>query len=361
MSNYTKERNIITINIDGMSGVYKFDLSNGLFYGIKGNPVKTNPKKSATANLFYPWRQNTEKSQLCYTLYYMFDYSNHTAHYTRYVNALSVAERLDNMGLVSEHLNNSALEYIGQNWKEFVAYLKTREENQIKNHRYNYHSFCSYTKIEKAKKRWGEGVIKQFPDHIFARLCDYNEIYDYSTEEMSVCAYHLVRGKMFDYTNGDCRRLTEYISICRGMNKEPQKVNNFMREYCETKAEYELRKVEYDNKRIADNYNKHRKAFEFEYGDFMVVCPTTAQDLIDEGRNMHHCVGGYVDRIVSGSEYIVFVRRKDKPTECYLTCEVFTDGTINQYYLAYDRTIRNAEDIEFKTAFQKHLMDNWNE
>lgn len=360
MSHYTKDKNIITFTIDGANGVYKFDLSSGIFYGLKGNPVKTNPKKSAIANMFYPYRNCNQGSQLAYTLYYMFDYNHHTNRFTSYVSALSVAERLDNMGLVSQMLTNEALVEIGNNWKEFLDYLKTRTAEQVENKTFRYHDYCSYSKVAKAKKRWGANVISLFPENVFARLCDYSEIYDYTADEMTLCAYYLVRGKMFDFMGGDCRRLCEYISLCKGMNKEPQKVNNFMREYCETKAEYELRKIEYDNKRIAENYAKHRKAFEFEYGDFIIVCPTTANDLITEGRNMHHCVGGYVDQIVNGRDYIVFVRHKDKPEECYLTCEIYTDGTIGQYYLAYDRCIREKADIDFKNAFANHLKENWN-
>lgn len=360
MSNFTKEKNIITISIDGMSGNYKFDLATGLFYGVKGSPIKTNPKKRATAQIFYPYNANNN-TQLAYTLYHMFDYGIQTSYYPTLVNALSVAEKLDNMKLVNRRLNNARLEDIGTNFKMFVDYLKTRPDEDKANGNYNYSDFLEYSRLMKVKSRWGEGIVKQFPENILNHLIGYDEVLNYTAEEMSVCAYHLVRGKMFDYTGGDCRRLLEYISMCRGMEKEPQKVNNFMREYCETKNEYELRKIEFDNKRIADNYRRHSKAFEFEYGNFTVVLPTCGQDLIDEGRNMHHCVGGYVNYIVEGTDYIVFIRRKDNPEQCYLTCEIDTEGRIHQYYLAYDRTIRNAEDIEFKTAFQNHLLANWAE
>lgn len=360
MSNYTKEKNIITISIDGMSGNYKFDLATGLFYGVKGNPIKTNPKKRAVANIFYP-HNASNNTQLAYTLYYMFDYCQQTSYYPTLVTALGVAEKLDNMKLVNRQLNNARLEHIAQNFKEFVDYLKTRTEEEKAEGRYTYTEFADYLRIAKAKKRWGEATLNLFPEDILNNLMGYDGVITYTAEEMQACAYYLVRGKMHEYHHGDIRNLIEYISICRGMNKEPQKVNNFMREYCETKKEYELRKVEYDNARIADNYRRHAKAFEFEYGDFIVVLPTCGQDLIDEGRNMHHCVGGYVNRIVEGSDYIVFIRKKDAPTECYLTCEVDTEGHIRQYYLAYDRHIRNAEDIEFKNAFQNHLMTNWAE
>lgn len=361
MSKYTKEKNIISFDIDGVNGVYKFDLSTGIFYGLKGNPVQTVAKKSAIAELLYPWGANRNISQLTYTLYYIFNYTNRTSYFPTKIKAISAAEKLDNMKLKNYSLSENQLEYVADNFKDFVEYLKTRDEAEKENGSYSYSEFCEYSKIMKAKKRWSEAVIKLFPDEILHNFLQNTAVLDYSAEEMTVCAYYLVRGKMYEYERGDTRNLLEYISMCRGMEKTPQKENNFMREYCETKKEYELRKVEFDNKRIADNYAKHSKAFEFEYGDFTIVLPTTAQDLIDEGRNMHHCVGGYVNSIIEGTDYIVFVRRKDNPEQCYLTCEVLPDGNIRQYYLAYDRRIREAKDIEFKTAFQNHLLENWEE
>ena len=361
MSHYTKEKNIISFDIDGVNGVYKFDLSTGIFYGLRGIPVQRVAKKSAITNLLNPWSSNKEVSQLVYTLYYMFDTTNRTSYFPTKIKALSAAEKLDNMKLKNHSLRDSNLEFIADNFKEFVEYLKTRDNTAKENGDYDLSDFREYVRVAKAKKRWSEVIIKLFPDNILNDFLQNDIVLDYSAEEMTVCAYYLVRGKMYDYAKGDTRNLLEYISMCRGMEKKPQKENNFMREYCETKKEYELRKTEFDNKRIAENYAKHSKAFEFEYGNFTVVLPTTAQDLIDEGRNMHHCVGGYVNNIIEGSDYIVFIRRKDKPEQCYLTCEVLTDGRIRQYYLAYDRNIRSAEDIEFKNAFQNHLLENWGE
>jgi hypothetical protein len=134
-----------------------------------------------------------------------------------------------------------------------------------------------------------------------------------------------------------------------------------MREYCETKATYERKKVEYDDKRLRANYEKHKTAFEFSYGDYVVVVPKSGQDIVAEGQNMHHCVGGYVSNVVENSCYIVFIRHKDTPDKCYLTCQVYTNGNIGQYYLAYDRTISTAEDREFKEAFANHLASHWEE
>lgn len=357
MSNYTKERNIITINIDGVNGSYKFDINTATFYGLKGNPVKTCTHKRAIAELFYPYRHNGTRTNLSHTLYAMFDYSNRTEFYSRYAEAISVADKMDSLGLECMSWNVSQLEAIADDFKMFADWVKSLTDEQKQNRIY-YSDFDAHRKLLKAKEKWGKAVMESFPDEIFSRLLDY-DIMDYTAEEMSVCAYYLVRGKLFEYHQRDCRKLIEYINVCRAMNKQPQKQNNFMREYCETLKEYELRKIEFDNERIRQSYEKQAEALHFEYGDFEVVFPTCGKDLVDEGANMHHCVGGYVDCIINGNEYIVFVRKKDSPDKCYITCEVMLDGRIRQYYLAYDRNITSTEDIAFRNAYQEHLRTHW--
>ena len=123
---------------------------------------------------------------------------------------------------------------------------------------------------------------------------------------------------------------------------------------------YYLRKTEFDNKKIVENYAKQSKAWEFSFGDYAVVIPTTGQDIVTEGEKMHHCVGSYVDKVVNNTDYICFVRHKDNLDKPYITCEVRTDGRIGQYFLAYDRYISTEEDKEFKKLFAEHLARVWN-
>ena len=134
-----------------------------------------------------------------------------------------------------------------------------------------------------------------------------------------------------------------------------------MREYIETRKEWEIRKLEIDMAKIAENYAKHSKAWEFEYGKYKIVVPTCPEDIILEGRNMSHCVGGYVSNVLNNDTYIVFVRPIDNPEKCYITCQVHTSGRIGQYFLSHDRYISSDEDKEFYNAYAEHLKKVWNE
>lgn len=355
MSHYTKERNIITFVIDGTNGEYKFDLSNGQFLGLKGTPIKTCQKKTEirrmlhNSNHYHGGWSNLER-----VLFNMFDYG-YTSAYPRYLDMLKGAERLDAIDFTGDIWNIEDYVYIDSNFAYLNRYIQ--EELNGEQSQFRTGNFIDYVEFAKAKKELG-GMAEQINAQMYRAVKQ--RIPNATKEEWAVLIYYLVRGKYWEYHRHSIERLAEYITTCRAMEKEPQKVNNFMREYCETMKEYELRKTEFNDKRIRDNYALHKSAFEFEYGDFTIVLPQTAQDIIDEGANMHHCVGGYVGRVVENTTYIVFVRRKDTPNECYLTCQVHLDGNIGQYYLAYDRTIHTAEDIAFRDAFQMHLKANWN-
>lgn len=147
-----------------------------------------------------------------------------------------------------------------------------------------------------------------------------------------------------------------YIEYCRAIGKTPVKTNNFMREFLETQNSYDLWLQLEKDTRFASHYDRYRNNLTFEYGNYTVVLPTKGQDLVKEGSEMHHCVGGYVDNVANGTTLIVFIRHKDTPDQCYITAQINPhNGNLGQYYLAYDKHIHKEEDIEFKDKFQEWL------
>ena len=350
MATYRKERNLIYIQTEGSSGHYTLDLNTGVFLGVKGTAIKTNPKKSECSRCF---PRHNGSTNLTYTLSCMFDNCSRPAEYVRYVKALNVAEKLDALKVPNGYLSTTQLEGLENEIKSVAAYLKTLTNNDC----FEYWAYIKWARLEKMKKRLGsvlEGVNADIVNRIIEYVGD-----DLTDEEFSTCVYYLVRGKMYEYHRSVPSQLRTYINTCRILEKKPEKVNNFMREFVETMEYYNRKKAEYDDKRIALNYAKHKAAWEFTYGNYTVVIPTKGQDIVEEGQKMHHCVGGYVNSVVEGNDYIVFIRHKDTPDVPYITCEVYTDGRIGQYYLAYDRRISNAEDLAFRNAFADHLVRMW--
>jgi hypothetical protein len=353
MSTYTKEKNIITINLDGASGAYRLDINTGIFYGVKGNPVKTFSRRQEVVRML-PYYSTNGGSNLEYVLYRMFDNCSATREYRQYASALSTADRLDAIGVPRLSVSRNEMAEIGESFKEFAEYIKTIEIGNFRMSQFR--GWRDAEKARKALKALGS-IADGLTEEMYLLLIDRKP--DITKEEIGVCAYYLGRGKYWEYHGGDCRKLFAYLAMCSDMEKKPEKVNNFMREYCETRNTWLLRKEEFDNKKLVASYAKHAKAWEFSYGNYIVSIPSCGQDIVTEGQRMHHCVGSYVDMVVRGETFICFIRHKDKPNEPYITCQVKTDGDINQYFLAYDRYISSTDDLAFKRAFQKYLREVW--
>lgn len=63
----------------------------------------------------------------------------------------------------------------------------------------------------------------------------------------------------------------------------------------------------------------------------LIRAPVNAGEIVEEGKQLEHCVGGYADRHLSGKTTILFLRRRDKPHVPLVTIEM--DGnTIRQVY-----------------------------
>ena len=349
MGTLTKERNILTFALDGKSGVYRFDINTCTLYGIKGNPVKTNCNKTAMRILL---NQQTNYhggwSHLERVIYTIFDICSRTEQYASYATAISTADKIDALD-ITVFYNIGDYEYISENFKLYAKYMK-------ENPNANFQDMKRNVEFEKAKKELG-GLAEQLTPEIY--YCVKQGFPNITKQEWECAIYYLIRGKMWEYENHSITSLIQYFEWCRAMNVQPKKENNFMREYVETKLTYERKKIEYDNNRIKNNYEKHAKAFDFTYGNYTVIIPKSGQEIIDEGNNMHHCVGSYVHEVVNNRTYIVFIRRTDTPDQCYITCQVSTYGQLQQYFLAYDRYISSDEDKAFQLAFAKHLKENW--
>ena len=46
------------------------------------------------------------------------------------------------------------------------------------------------------------------------------------------------------------------------------------------------------------------------------------KEIIDEGKNLHHCVAGYAKRVAAEETVILFVRQTDAPDTPYYTLEI---------------------------------------
>lgn len=100
------------------------------------------------------------------------------------------------------------------------------------------------------------------------------------------------------------------------------------------------------------------KKYSFEYGNLKIVVPQCPNEIINEGKMLKHCVGGYSDRHFNGKLTILFIRKKDNPDTPYVTMEV--NGTrIVQVHGYKNDTVKPLSDEvkKFRDEFSRYIVD----
>lgn len=69
-------------------------------------------------------------------------------------------------------------------------------------------------------------------------------------------------------------------------------------------------------------YRRLSGQLDFEKNGFKIVYPATPDDVIKEGHALHHCVGGYTERVAKGECVILFLRRCSDDSKPFYTVEV---------------------------------------
>lgn len=98
--------------------------------------------------------------------------------------------------------------------------------------------------------------------------------------------------------------------------------------------------------------------YSYETAKYKIIVPESLKAIIEEGKNLHHCVGTYVDRVERGETDILFIRKKGEEDQSYYTMEV-RNMEIVQYRGAYNNQHNNPvpEDIrKFVKQFHKTIL-----
>lgn len=102
----------------------------------------------------------------------------------------------------------------------------------------------------------------------------------------------------------------------------------------------------------------HQKYTElYGYADkaYIVLLPKKPDDLIREGREMHHCVGTYIDRYADEESIILFIRQKEAPDVPFITAEVSPQNRPVQIQDKYDHK-PPAEVMRFWGKYQDVVL-----
>lgn len=73
---------------------------------------------------------------------------------------------------------------------------------------------------------------------------------------------------------------------------------------------------------IKDKYERLHKACEWSNDEYAIVMPKSAEDIINEGAILNHCVGSYCERVANGKSIILFLRKIDDLDKPFYTLEI---------------------------------------
>lgn len=135
----------------------------------------------------------------------------------------------------------------------------------------------------------------------------------------------------------------EYLRWCEEMKYDLDNMfiympTNFKKVHDRTAKEYQDYKDAQMRKRQEQMEKKIKKALADAAGlpammmkakGLIIIIPKSGNEIKEEGRILHHCVGTYVERVARGETLILFVRKETEPDVPYFTLE-YREGKVIQ-------------------------------
>ena len=344
-----KERNLVYLQSDSKTKPYIYDVSTGILTGLTGKQLTTIPPVLRNESWTYDHNNLFMRALANYLV------NNHyfTGRYTERVQIYERISALNNPYIQYSSLNSSIVEQVAEMWTDFVSAAAQLTES---------------TSIERiiniaCRDKWlaknGLAIDEHFTEAMATKLYKASSR-DWSRERLHRAVYFLTKG-LYEYEPDYCvNRINDYYKWCDKLHEEPTK-GDFIRLYVEARRKYELNKTKFDDMEIAKYQLSVADKLAFEYGDYVVVIPTTSKEIIAEGEAQSNCVGRlYLPRVIENSTHIVFIREKANPTASLVTCEVTNSGDVWQFLKRHNTHVENSEPLgEFRKAYQKHLNEIW--
>lgn len=155
-------------------------------------------------------------------------------------------------------------------------------------------------------------------------LSDFDDGYNYK----KVINY-LIDQEIFDNANVTAQTWVDYREMLDGGEHTYREIfpKNLRQAHDELVERTEAEKQSIYEAKFAELAEKY-SALEWTDGDLCIRIAQNEQELIDEGKVLHHCVGGYGHRHASESDVIFFVRHYRRPERSYYTLDINMTGSV---------------------------------
>jgi hypothetical protein len=185
-----------------------------------------------------------------------------------------------------------------------------------------------------------------------------NTILTNGTREQAIMIAKIFNTSVKSFSWDLARDFSDFYKFCYGLNDLYYK-NEYVKNYVTNWEKYVSPDVDFarnletilnlnlekKNAILTEQQNILAEKFNnYEIGDYVVIVPTTYEQLVDEGNQQNNCVGRcYHDSIRCGSDWIYFIRHKETPTQSFITCQ-------------YSRNSRNT--VQYKYKFNRCIFSD---
>lgn len=148
-------------------------------------------------------------------------------------------------------------------------------------------------------------------------------------------------------------------TLPKDFRKEDDRVSKEWQKKVDEESAKKLEGKSLKIKAISEALRKMPNLKEFMDGSrgLMVYVPESASDLMNEGRELHNCIGTYVDRVASNQTMVFFIRQLDNPTAPFVAME-YCHGQIIQCRYDHNRAVEEDSNIySFAEGFAKALRE----
>ena len=335
---------------DGKSWIY--DINSGVLFGLRGNPVARFPFSFSViatteddfSHLF--WKQACRCS---FTIN------------TRFVKSVALLEKIYNIvkdKQLAKHIYDEISYCSGCSDKQMLEYIQYCKEN----------GYIDY-------KEWGLKLFKIKYKTIFEKYKELPHFNEHTIKELSnfpeLAPYYDDILKHW-YLNGmrSIKVYNEYtfFNLFRNTIEEMKKYNipyeynrNFPLWYSQIQDTIAVRKdLELNNKFLKAKQNMPNLHYSNE--KYEVIIPNSIEEYRAEARAMNNCIErAYLEPVVNGKTYIVFIRDKTNINAPLVDCEIMRNGIINQFLKKNNLRLFNNRDeelIDFRREYQNYLTNN---
>lgn len=177
-------------------------------------------------------------------------------------------------------------------------------------------------------------------------------------------AINKIRRTAITYTDYLRMREERGYDLHNSVYQQPRELqtahDQMVAEINQEKVEKRLKEVKEKYPEIREQYRKLRKEFFYEDDTYLIRPARSAEEIVTEGRILHHCVGGdnYLTKHNEGTSYILMLRFQEEPETPYITAEISAAGkNILQWYGAYDKKPDENHMREWLKEYLRKLKD----